>query len=42
LIIVRDGAVGCFGTNFLGECAQSQGFTEVIRPTAVPGVNALE
>jgi alpha-tubulin suppressor-like RCC1 family protein len=42
LIIVRDGTVGCFGTNFLGQCAQSQGFAEVIRPTAVPGVNALE
>jgi alpha-tubulin suppressor-like RCC1 family protein len=42
LIIVRDGTVGCFGSNFLGQCAQSQGYAEVIRPTAVPGVNALQ
>jgi alpha-tubulin suppressor-like RCC1 family protein len=42
LIIVRDGTVGCFGSNFLGQCAQSQGFTDITRPTAVPGVNALE
>ncbi len=42
LIIVQDGTVGCFGSNFLGQCAQSQGYAEVIRPTAVPGVNALQ
>ena len=42
LIIVRDGTVGCFGSNFLGQCAQSQGYTDITRPTAVPGVNALE
>jgi alpha-tubulin suppressor-like RCC1 family protein len=42
LIIVRDGTVGCFGSNFLGQCGQSQGFSEIIRPTAVPGANVLE
>jgi alpha-tubulin suppressor-like RCC1 family protein len=42
LIIVRDGTVGCFGSNFLGQCGRSQGFTEIIRPTAVPGANVLE
>ena len=42
LVIVRDGSVGCFGSNFLGQCAQSQGYVEVLLPTAVPGVNALQ
>jgi alpha-tubulin suppressor-like RCC1 family protein len=42
LVIVRDGTVGCFGSNFLGQCAQSQGYVEVILPTAVPGLNALQ
>jgi alpha-tubulin suppressor-like RCC1 family protein len=42
LVIVRDGAVGCFGSNFLGQCAQSQGYVEVTAPTAVPGLNALQ
>jgi alpha-tubulin suppressor-like RCC1 family protein len=41
LVIVRDGTVGCFGSNFLGQCAQSQGFSEIVNPTAVEGVNAL-
>jgi alpha-tubulin suppressor-like RCC1 family protein len=42
LIIVRDGTVGCFGSNFLGQCAQSQGFSEIVNPIAVEGVNALQ
>jgi len=41
LVIVKDGTVGCFGSNFLGQCGQSQGFTEIANPIAVPGVNAL-
>ena len=41
-LIVRDGTVGCFGSNFLGQCGRSQGFTEIIRPTSVPGANVLE
>jgi alpha-tubulin suppressor-like RCC1 family protein len=41
LVIVRDGTVGCFGSNFLGQCAQSQGFSEIVNPIAVDGVNAL-
>jgi alpha-tubulin suppressor-like RCC1 family protein len=42
LVIVRDGTVGCFGSNFLGQCGRSQGFTEIIQPTSVPGASALE
>jgi alpha-tubulin suppressor-like RCC1 family protein len=42
LVIVRDGTVGCFGSNFLGQCAQSQGFSEIVNPIAVDGVNALQ
>ncbi len=41
LVIVRDGTVGCFGSNFLGQCGQSQGFSEIVNPVAVPGVNAM-
>jgi alpha-tubulin suppressor-like RCC1 family protein len=40
LVIVRDGTVGCFGSNFLGQCAQSQGFSEIVNPIAVPDVAA--
>jgi alpha-tubulin suppressor-like RCC1 family protein len=40
LVIVRDGTVGCFGSNFLGQCAQSQGFSEIVTPIAVQNVNA--
>jgi hypothetical protein len=41
LVIVKDGTVGCFGSNFLGQCGQSQGFTEIVNPIAVQGVNAM-
>ncbi len=41
LVIVKDGTVGCFGSNFLGQCAQSQGFSEIVNPVAVQGVNAM-
>lgn len=41
LVLTKDGVVGCMGSNFLGQCGLSQGFTEVITPTAVPGVRAF-
>jgi alpha-tubulin suppressor-like RCC1 family protein len=41
LVIVKDGTVGCFGSNFLGQCGQSQGFSEIVNPIAVQGVNAM-